>query len=296
MDVTEVLSVLGGVAERAEILRHVTRTDLDRAVRAGDVLRAGRGRYASPAVGNAALTARRMGGVLCRESAALHHGWAVKTVPDRPHVSVPRKRRLTGRQRHGVQVHRDDLHADDIDGVATSRELTLLQCLKFLPFDAALAVADSAARAGEQALLTRVQNQARGPGARQARRVAALASADAANPFESVLRAIALGVPGLSVRAQVTVSGLLGDVRPDLVDTDLRLVLEADSFEWHGHRDALRRDTRRYDALVAAGWIVLRFAYEDVMFDQDFVRGVLVAVVALADTRTHCSCCTAAPA
>jgi very-short-patch-repair endonuclease len=56
--------------------------------------------------------------------------------------------------------------------------------------------------------------------------------------------------------------------RPDLVDEDLRLVLEADSFEWHGDRVALRDDARRYDLMVVNGWRVLRFAWEDVMFDR----------------------------
>ena len=58
-------------------------------------------------------------------------------------------------------------------------------------------------------------------------------------------------------------------------------ILEADSFEWHGDRRALRRDARRYNLLVVDGWIVLRFAWEDVMFDPDYVRDVLVAVVEL---------------
>ena len=65
------------------------------------------------------------------------------------------------------------------------------------------------------------------------------------------------------------------------------MVLEADSFEWHGDRAALRRDARRYDLLVANGWTVLRFAWEDVMHDQEFVRAVLEAVVARAVERTE---------
>lgn len=47
----------------------------------------------------------------------------------------------------------------------------------------------------------------RGPGAPQARRVAQEASHLAANPFESVLRAIALDVPGLNLRPQVVIAG-----------------------------------------------------------------------------------------
>ncbi len=75
---------------------------------------------------------------------------------------------------------------------------------------------------------------ARGPGARQVRRVARAARAEAANPFESVLRAIALDVQGLSVEPQRVIRGRRVWARPDLVDVDLRIVLEADSFEWPG--------------------------------------------------------------
>ena len=56
-----------------------------------------------------------------------------------------------------VQPHRHDLGADDIvNGITTSKEATLAQCLRALPDDEALAIADSAARAGDLALLARV--------------------------------------------------------------------------------------------------------------------------------------------
>ena len=116
-------------------------------------------------------------------------------------------------------------------------------------------------------------------------RVGAEASGKAANPFESVLRAIALDVPGLSVRPQVLITTTDPWCCPDLVDTDLQVALEADSFEWHGGRSALARDARRYNLLIVDGWLVLRFAWEDVMFDPDYVRRVLMAVVDLRMRR-----------
>jgi hypothetical protein len=67
-------------------------------------------------------------------------------------------------------------------------------------------------------------------------------------------------------------------VRPDLVDEHLRIVAEADSFEHHGSRTALAIDCARYDNLVADGWTVLRFAWEQVMYRPDWVRGALAAV------------------
>lgn len=107
--------------------------------------------------------------------------------------------------------------------------------------------------------------------------MAECADARADNPFESVLRAIALGVPDLSVEPQVWIEGI---GRPDLVDVARRLVLEADSFEFHGRRAALTHDCERYNALVADGWRVLRFAWEHVMFQPAYVRGVLELAVA----------------
>jgi very-short-patch-repair endonuclease len=71
------------------------------------------------------------------------------------------------------------------------------------------------------------------------------------------------------------------------VDRRLHLVNEADSFEWHGSRQALKKDARRYNLLVINGWLVLRFTWEDVMFDPGYVRDVLVRMVALVDTRTE---------
>ena len=154
-----------------------------------------------------------------------------------------------------------------------------------LPFDEALAIADSALRAGERAALALAVAEVHGPGRAQAQRVGAEASGKAANPFESVLRAIALDVPGLSVRPQVLITTTDPWCCPDLVDTDLQVALEADSFEWHGGRSALARDARRYNLLIVDGWLVLRFAWEDVMFDPDYVRRVLMAVVDLRMRR-----------
>jgi Protein of unknown function (DUF559) len=66
-----------------------------------------------------------------------------------------------------------------------------------------------------------------------------------------------------------------------------RIVLEADSFAWHGDRSALRWDARRYDNLVVRGWLVLRFAWEDVMHDQDYVRHTLQAISALVHEQAE---------
>jgi len=284
---------LGGIATRKALLQHLERADVDRALARGEIVAASRGRYALPVTDEAVRQAHAMCGLLSLTSAALHHGWEVKTSPDKPHILVPTKRKVPNGHKAAAHLHRGDLHADQVSGIATSREFTLLQCLRSLPYDEALAVADSALRHGElPATLRRIAAEAREPGAPQVRRVAAEADGDAANPFESVLRAVARDVPGLNVRPQRLVVTPRSSARPDLVDVDLGVILEADSFEWHGDRAALRRDARRYNLFVVDGWIVLRFSWEDVMFDQAYLRDVLIDVVALVHRRSKVSGCS----
>ena len=105
----------------------------------------------------------------------------------------------------------------------------------------------------------------------------------AANPFESCLRAVALRVPGLVVEPQFQVDDI---GRADLVSRELRLVIEADSHEFHSDEQAFRNDIRRYTAMVRNGWIVVRFCWEDVMFKQEYVAQVLLDLVGAPWLRT----------
>ena len=284
MDVSYLLRDLGGIARRSALLRVVDRAQLERALAGGLVVRDGRGLYALPGADEVRRVAARLGGVLCLTSAALQHGWAVKTAPDRPHVLVSRGRKLPPGARALAHVHVGDPAACRVRDGVTDPALTLEHCLRQLPYDEALAVADSALRAGAgRQLLDELAERARGPGSPQIRRVCENADARADNPFESALRAVAHDVPGLHVVPQTVITDGTFTVRPDLVDQQLLVVLEADSFAWHGKRSALAADARRYNELVIRGWIVLRFSYEDVMFHADEVRRVLLAVVALAE-------------
>jgi very-short-patch-repair endonuclease len=283
MSPVERLRELGGIATRGTLLRSCDRASLDRAFAAGDIGRIARGRYALAVVDESRMAAARVGGVMCLTSAALHHGWAVKTVPDRPLLMVSRGARVDRTDR-SVRLHYGQLGSDEVEDGVTTIETTLAHCLRRLPFDEALAVADSALRCGvPRSLLLRIAEKAGGPGSAQMRRIARLASPDAANPFESVLRSIAVQVPGLSVRPQVVIREPGIVAQPDLVDERLHIVLEADSFEWHGGRSQLSADARRYNLLVVNGWWVLRFAYEHVMLQPGYVRDTLVAMVALAE-------------
>ena len=225
-------------------------------------------------------------GVVSGLSAAVVWGWSVKHVPTVAEVTVPADRHWHRKRHPGVRIRRLDLHPSDVDGLVTTPVRTVLDCARRLPFDEALCVADSALHNGlDPDELAATADRTLGRGAANVRRIAALANGAAENAFESCLRAIAIQVPGLSVTPQVAIRepAFLG--RPDLVDVALRIIIEADSFEFHGTRQALVTDAQRYNRFVANGWLVLRFTWEDVMHHPDLVHEVLVDVVA-ERTRT----------
>jgi very-short-patch-repair endonuclease len=89
--------------------------------------------------------------------------------------------------------------------------------------------------------------------------------------LESVLRATLVGSRIKGFEPQVEVRDDPFRARVDLGDVVRMIALEADSFEFHGSRAALVRDCRRYDELAVRGWLVLRFAWEHVMFEPAWV-------------------------
>ena len=278
MDPTDALERLGGVADAASLLCLTSRGRLRAAVRRGSVVRDARGRYALDGVDEAVRRAVALSGVLVGLSAARVHGWELAHQPDRPEVAVPRHRNVPPSRRRGVRLRYVDLDPDDVSGPALRPVATVLDCASRLRFPDALAVADSALRRLEVRQDELVDRAGSLPPRYRARasRVAREASPLAANPFESTARAIALDVPGLHLRPQVPIEGV---GRPDLVDVERRLVVEADSFAFHGHRRALDADCRRYNALVVRGWTVVRFSWEQVMLEPGYVHDVLSALV-----------------
>ena len=202
--------------------------------------------------------------------------------PARPWLTVPRNRKVSRADRHGVSITYRDLTAREREDGITGPVRTVLDCALKLPLDQALAVADSALRSGDVDAneLVEAARVMRGTGSARARRVAAVADRRAANPFESALRAIALGVPGLRLTPQLVIAdaGLFATV--DLGDAAARVVLEAEGFEFHGTRAGLERDCRRYTELVMHGWRVLRYTWDDVVHRSGWVRWTLEVLVA----------------
>ena len=279
-DPVAVLRAHGGHAPYHRLVEQTSRSQVRRAVRRGEVVPLGRGRYALAGSDAALVTAVADGGALCRLSAAQHHGWGVVSAPSGTQVAVPthaHRDAVTGHRRHYT-----DLHGDELRAGVTSPLRTVVDCARHLPLHEALAVADSAlrARAVEHAELTEAARSVRGPGSRNARLVLARADDRAANAFESALRGhlLVAGIASFVPQLVISEPGLL--VVADLGDPDARVALEADGYGVHGTRRAFAADLARHDELQQAGWVTRRFAWEHVMrrpaWVVEQVRGALL--------------------
>jgi len=287
VDVELALFRLGGCATSRELRRLFTARQVRHAVDSGRIRRLRRGRYVLPTIDSHRAEAHRRRAVLSHLSAASVHGWPVKNPATEPWLTVPRRRHVIPADAAGVNLIYRDLTPEDVEDGVTTPLRTVLDCLTRLPFDEGLAVADSALRslAVRPDELQAAVRALRGPGAPKAREVAAHADGRAANPFESVLRSICRDVAGLEVvpQYQIVADGIWAIV--DLADERLRVVIEAEGFEFHGTRRGLVRDCRRYTEVTVLGWSVLRFTWEDVMYDADWVRWAITAWMAGRDGR-----------
>ncbi len=291
MDLISHVTVMGGACDRASLVRLLGRREVDDALRAGTLVRTARGRYALATSREFVRRASAVSGVLSHRSAAQYWGWAQKAVPEKPEVTVPRQRRLSAGARELVLPHWSNLRPEDVEGIVTSPERTMVDCMRNLPLDESVPIIDSAVRADDitHDQLRLLAESTRGRGRTRICEVAAAATGKAANAFESVLLAQTLLVPGLNAVPQlgVKVPWTGRTIHPDLADPVRRIAIEAESFEWHGDSAALTRDCRRYNDLALLGWEVIRFSWYLVMFDPAYVHRTLLAAVAHSLAHQH---------
>ncbi|CAN7477541.1 hypothetical protein LJR027_003058 [Terrabacter sp. LjRoot27] len=288
MDILTALRRQGGVATHRQLKAAAGRPALDEALRAQVIRRVARGRYVLPdVVDGARVEAHRLCAVVGLRSAAASYGWSLKAPPDRPELVVPRGRKVGAGDQSVARIRWQRLEPSDVDGWRTSPLRTVMDCATTLPFDEALAVADSALRSRRltQADLLMAAERLPGRGRDAALEVAWFARERPANAFESMIRAVSLDVPGLRLVPQVRL--LVGGrrIRPDLVDRELRLVVEGDSREFHTSERAIDADCWRYDELVLDDWLVIRVSWVQAMFQQEWVASVLTRAATRQDLR-----------
>lgn len=268
--VVEILVRLGGCATAAQ-LSGVPAGALKAALQRGEVERLARGVYGLPSLGQDRLAAIGYDGVVSHTSAAIAWGLPVLVRPEKPHITVPAHRRP--RAGRPAELHWAAVSTAERADRLTSLERTVLDCARILPFGEALAVADAALATG-RLMKDELESAAvamRGPGRPNAVWVADKATRLSESFLESMLRSllISAGVDGFEPQVVVHIDGVR--VRVDLGHRLARLALEAEGYAFHGSATAFAADCRRYDDLVTAGWLVLRFTYQQVIGEPAWV-------------------------
>lgn len=139
-----------------------------------------------------------------------------------------------------------------------------------------MAAVDSALRQGLIGLDDLVAASDALPAARgrsDVRRAVALADPRSGSVLESALRVLLALAGLLPPESQHVVRDAGGRFlgRVDFAWPRHRLVVETDGYAFHADRASYRSDRRRTNALVLAGWTVLRFSWEDVLHDPEHV-------------------------
>jgi len=278
--VATVLARKGGRATYGELVAATSRRKVAAALKHGAIERAARGVYLRPGKFADHRVAIAYDGVLSHTSAAEYWELPLLAAPDLPHVTIPRNRHK--RSGPAAVLHWAAIDPLDLPARTTSLVRTVMDCARTLPFGEGLAIADSSLTKGSitRADLVAAAARMRGPGTPKVRRVAAAANAWSASFLESVLRGLLLkaGIEGFELQV-VVVNGAF-QARVDLGHRQLRIAIEADGYEFHGGRRDFAADCRRYDELVAAGWLVLRFTYEQVLSNPQWVIDTIRAAIA----------------
>jgi very-short-patch-repair endonuclease len=210
--------------------------------------------------------------------------WGLVDEPDVVHLSVP-----TGCTRRS---HRDwllpvrrDIAADqrfELRGLmVVPPERAVLDCAAVLDRTAAGRLFDRAVRDRISFRELRVQYWAdlgcHGSG-RAFRQVVSVVPGALSEPERVLARAVRrAGLHGFRVNKPVC--GFVAD----LLDAELGLIVEVDGYRDHSDRDAFHRDRVRQNALVAAGYTVLRFTATQVMQDP---RAVVTEIAAMVHQLT----------
>lgn len=202
------------------------------------------------------------------DSAAILWGLRLWSAPRATHVLHPHRRGSrsdpTVSWHAGVPAGRD--RARLLGLPVTSLERTTVDVVTSHPALPGLVAADGALRAGiDRDLLTAILDERNGArGIRRARAVLAAADAGAESPGESAARwhVLRAGFPAPST--QIRVVTRLGTFWGDLGWDEWRLLVEYDGRpKYAADSESVVREKRRHDAIVEAGWRVLRVTSED---------------------------------
>jgi Protein of unknown function (DUF559) len=203
--------------------------------------------------------------------AARIHGWELPALPPTPSVILP-----PGVRGRCPRALRAPLATDEVElrGViaVTTPPRTALDLATVLPLDKGVIVVDSSLRLGVRLVdLCQIAGRTQRRGIRRAREVLALADPGSGSIPESQARLLfhEAGLPPPLSQWRLHLGGL--DMRVDFAWPEAKVIVEIDGRRWHIESDAFQLDRTRQNALVQAGWLVLRFTVEDIRMRPAYV-------------------------
>lgn len=265
MQIEELLVASGGIASGARLRGSgISQDRLDRAVRAGRIDRLRRDWYGSPAADSELRKAVAAGGALTCVSVLRRHGvWLAPF--DAVHVRV--EHGSHARVREGLTLH---WRSADVVHPVDDPARAMVEAARCLPFRDAVVAVDSVLSSGLLSADT-VTGLLTGPPGGM--RILARMDGRSQSGLETIAR-LALRGRGLAVEPQVFIPSV---GRVDLLVGD-RLVLELDGRAFHSGAD-FEIDRQRDLALTAAGYLVVRASYRQVMFGWDAVESAILQLV-----------------
>lgn len=221
-----------------------------------------------------------VGFVASHVTAALLWGLPTERTPTTTHLIEPGRARPEASP--GVVRHRHELGPDDVTVVhglrVTTLERTLVDCAMSEPAPAGMVIADAALHRGAdrrlcERLLARMVGRR---GVVRGRAVVEWADDGAESAAESLVRVALLAAGFPPPQTQVAVMTELGVFWGDLGWPERRLLIEYDGRAKYDDAptEVMMAEKRREDALLDAGWRLLRLTVEDLRDLDRLVRRV----------------------
>lgn len=204
--------------------------------------------------------------VISHQLAGVLHGFPL----DGPLLATATVPLANSRKTAGMKAYRWPLPPRDITMLGglpiTAERRTVVDLLRSLPWDEARALFAWVAtrqRLSTNDLAAEVKATPGRVGTAQLRRHVRAARTRSLSAAEDRLHAIltAAGISGWVANAQLSIGRR--KVVVDVLFAAARVVIEVDGYRTHSSREAFQRDRSRQNELVAAGYQVLRFTWDD---------------------------------
>jgi very-short-patch-repair endonuclease len=274
MSWAQLASTQDGILTRKQLYEcGLSEDGVDRLLRAGALVRTARGVFlvrGAPLTYRARLWRAVLSGDGALAFASAAHLWGITPdVPPTVHVVIAVGRRV--RRPAGVTLHRCFVPASALtrrDGLpVTTLAWTVLDLLGSVSASRAQTLADRALQQGwitARDIAGRLDQLAGHSGNTRLRELSGQLGDGAAADSERLLHRILrrAGIRNWVANHAVWSNGALIAV-VDVALVEERVAIEIDGWAFHSDVDRFQRDRTRQNALIAAGWVVLRFTWAD---------------------------------